>query len=246
VFNARAPISSLKIEMIEMLLRKMKRLLDLDARDLTIQKIFKMCDASWIYKKECGGPHATLTSGNHSDAYFNLNAVAMFPNFCEFIASAFVEKLAKFGIVKKDIDVVLTSTFAATSFGQEIAKALQALFVFTEKKNKDQVWTGRFELPFGSKMLHFEELITTMSTTKKVDNAVSELSTRVIEYNGKKVIGTIVHRPNSLPVNYPCYWIIPLIEMEVHNWKPSECPLCETGSEPLRPKENWAKFMKHQ
>jgi len=229
-----------------MLLKEARRLLSLEPHDFTVWEIFKMCNASWVYNEELGGPHAILTSGKHSNAYFNLNAIAMFPDFCEFIASVFVKKLAKSWMTVEDVDVVLTSTFAATSFGQEVAKQLRALFVFTEKKDNNQIWTGRFELPVGSKVLHFEELITTMSTTKKVDDAVSELPISLIKHGGKIVIGAIVHRPNALPKTYSDHKIVSLIEMEVHNWDPSECPLCKTGSQPLRPKNNWAEFMEYQ
>lgn len=228
-----------------MLLEEARRILSL--RDnLTVWEIFKMCNASWVYNKELGGPHAVLTSGKHSNAYFNLNAVTMFPNFCESIAFAFVQKLTSFGITEKAVDVVLASTFAATALGQEIAKLLQALFVFTEKKDSDQVWTGRFELPEHSSVFHFEELITTLSTTKKVDEAISKLNISPVKVEDKIVVGTIVHRPNSLPINYPGHRIIPLIEMEVHNWDRSKCPLCEIGSQSLRPKQNWIEFMKYQ
>ncbi len=228
-----------------MLLKEARRILSLKGNP-TVLEIFKMCNASWVYNKGLGGPHAVLTSGLHSDAYFNLNAVAMFPNFCESIASVLVSRLAKFGIIGEDVDVVLTSTFAATSFGQKIAESLQALFVFTEKKDNDQVWTGRFELPVGSNVLRFEELITTMSTTEKVNDAVSKLPISLIGHGDKTVIIAIVHRPNRLPIDYPGYKIISLIEIDVHNWNPAECPLCKAGSQPLRPKDNWTEFMKYQ
>jgi len=229
-----------------MSLKETRSLLSLEPNDYTVWEIFKKCNASWVYDVEKGGPHAVLTSGKHSNAYFNLNAVAMFPDFCEFIASVFVRKLAEFGIAEEDVDVVLSSTFAATPFGQEIARSLRALSVFTEKKDSDQVWTGRFKLPVGCNVLHFEELITTMSTTRKVDDAVSGLPINLIRRSGKIVIGTIVHRPSDLSKTHPGHRIVPLIEMEVKNWNRLECPLCDIDSPALQPKQNWAEFMKYQ
>ena len=63
--------------------------------------------------------------------------------------------------------------------------------------------------------------------------------------NGKIIVGTIVHRPEKLPITYESYKVIPLIELEIHNWKAESCPLCQSGSKALKPKSNWELFLKY-
>jgi hypothetical protein len=59
-------------------------------------------------------------------------------------------------------------------------------------------------------------------------------------------VATIVHRPDHLPIEYPDYQVIALLEKEIHDWHPSECPLCKGGSKALKPKQNWQRFIEHR
>ncbi len=211
-----------------------------------VKDMFEICNALWIYQGSPNEPHALLTKGGHSDAYFNVNAVTQFPNFRRRLGLDIMLKLADAGIIMKDVDVVVSSTYAATSIGQEVADYLDAMFVFTEKDGKDQIWSGRFEIPSGARVLQVEELITTLSTTEKVRGAVLKDNSDPVEFiekDGKVVVATIVHRPSKLPMNYSSYEVMALMEVEVHNWDPEECPLCKQGSEALKPKPNWQKFL---
>lgn len=205
-----------------------------------------MAGASWVYQGLPGEPHALLTSGLHSDGYFNVNAVTQFPNLCKNLAGKLINRSMLDWLGSKDVDVVVSSSFAAITFGAEVAGQLDAMFVFTEKNGKDQIWTGRFELPAGVQVLQVEDLITTLSTTKKVKEAVSKANPEIefLENNGKTLVATVVHRPVKLS-EYPDYEVIPLMELEIHNWESGECPLCEEGSYALRPKPSWQEFQRY-
>ena len=91
-----------------------------------------------------------------------------------------------------------------------------------------------------------EELFTTLKTTRQVTQAILEKNKNVEfvrDRDGKIVVLTLVHRPEKL-LEYPDYRILPLVEMEIHNWTPEECPLCKAGSRALKPKENRKLFFK--
>lgn len=211
---------------------------------LEVSNILMTCNAYWTYRGLPNEPHALLTNGKHSDSYFNVNEVTKYPNFRETLAEMIAARLDIVGI--KDIDIVISSTYAATSIGQAVADNLDAIFVFTEKNLKYQLWSGRFEIPSGgARMLQVEELITTLETTKKVKAAVLDANPDIefVKINGKIVVATIIHRPSQLPIEYDSYIVIPLYEGEVHNWTPEECPLCKKGSEVLPPKPNWERFV---
>ena len=211
-----------------------------------IEEIFKMCDAYWGHQGFSGEPHALLAGGRHSDRYFNVNTVLQFPNIRRHLASELERKLrSKAGLM----DAIISSSYAAISIGQAVAEAFRVISVFTEKEEKDQVWTGRFELPTGAIVLQVEELITTLETAKKVRAAVlrdNPNPVKFVEKDGKTVVATIVHRPSILPIKYDSHTVIPLWEQEVHNWLPAECPLCKQGSIALKPKPNWQRFLKRQ
>lgn len=230
-------------------IKEAREILRLSSQEITVQKAFKVCSAYWVYKGNSGEPHPLLASKLHSDGYLNLNAVLQFSNLCRFLAREIAVKIAEESISKrlKSVDVVVSSSFAAISLGQVVADELGVISVFTEKKNGDQVWTGRFELPSGARILQVEELITTLGTTQKVRAAVLEENSNVefVKSDGKTVVATVVHRPLSLPIDYPDYKVIPLIALEIHKWEPEKCPLCKKGSVALEPKPNWLKFVKY-
>jgi orotidine-5'-phosphate decarboxylase len=212
-----------------------------------IERLLIERNAIWTYKEMPGEPHALLASGKHSDGYINLNAVLQSPRLSEVLANQLIEKLEERGSTKEKIDLVASSSYAAITFGYEVARQLGVDFVFTEKEGEIQKWSGRFEIPPGSQILQVEELITTLSTTQKVKKAILEKNPDVkfLEANGKTVVATIVHRPDHLPIEYPEYQVIALLEKEIHNWGPNECPLCKGGSEALKPKQNWQRFIEH-
>jgi len=212
------------------------------------EELLERCNAIWIYSGQEREPHALLTSGKHSEGYINLNAVLQFPNLCEILAGYLIQKLEKQGIIKENIDAVVSPTFAEVTLGEEVARQLKAMFVFTEKKGREQRWTERFELPQGTRILLVEGPTTTLGTARKVKEVILNNNPMVefIELNGKAIVATVIHRPNQLSISYPDCQVISLIAKEIHSWSPEECSLCEKGSEPLEPKPNWKKFIAYR
>jgi len=210
--------------------------------------LLEYCQASWFYAGEAREPHAILTSGKHSDGYINLNAVLQYPNLCEILAGQLIENLKKQGITREKIDAVVSSSFAAITFGQEVARQLNVLFVFTEKVGEEQRWGGRFELPPGARILQVEELITTFHTTRKVKEAILAGNPKVkfLDIDGKTIVATVVYRPEDLSKEDPNFKIIALMSKEIHSWDPEKCPLCQKGSPALKPKPNWQRFIEHR
>jgi len=204
-------------------------------------------NAIWTFKGLEGEPHALLASGKHSDGYINLNTVLQSPQLCETLAEQLVSKLRSQGITKENIDVVVSSSYAAIVFGYAVARQLGVDFIFTEKLENQQIFGERFVLSPGARILQVEELITTLKTAKGVKDAVlnnnPEAKFAKLELEGKTVVATIIHRPDKLPITYEDYTVIALIEKEIHAWDPSECPLCKKGSEALHPKQNWQRFL---
>lgn len=244
--NFQIKVIKIKGDKVRMDVEKARKILTI--KNIEPKEALKLCDAIWIYEGKREEPHALLTSGKHSDGYINLNAVLQFPNLCKILASHLIELLRREKITREKIDAVVSSSFAAITFGYEVARQLGVIFAFTEKKGNEQEWSGRFELLEGVKILQVEELVTTLCTARKVKNAVLSANPKVkfAELGGKTVVATIVWRPEKLPPEEPDYNVISLISKEIHNWDPEECPLCQKGSPALRPKSNWQRFLDDQ
>lgn len=206
---------------------------------------FENEDAYWIYEGEPTPkrPHAELTSGLCSNGYFDVPRLLRYPNVAEILGRQLGRRLREKGFGRTDW--VVSSAYAAITFGHEVAKELGAVFAHTEKdpadpRGKRMSWR-RMTIPTLSKVLQVEELVTTSGTFQEVMRAVEEGNQKkpLVIYD---YVGTLVHRPAKLPVSYSDRGVLALIEKEIHNFEPAKCPYCRAGSKCLRPKENWAEL----
>lgn len=145
-----------------------------------------------------------------------------------------------------EVDWVISSPYAAITFGHEVAKELGAIFMFCEKdpedpKGKRMVWR-RMQIPAGAKVLQVEELITTSSTFKEIRRAVNEGNGSPVNFIS--TVGAFVHRPAQLPIEYDGRKVVALVEVaiQVFDPDPATCPYCAVGSLRLRPKAHWAEL----
>lgn len=242
------PESGTPIEAAQRIAKEIRCAEILELEEATIEELLELADAFWVYTGKTDEPHALLASKKHSDGYINLNAILMFPNASEILARNLITKLKEKGIALEEIGAVASSTFAGFSLGQEVARQLGVMFVFTEKDGEEQKWGGRFELPQGTKILQVEDFSTTVGTPRKVRHAVLEANPtcEFVQLNGKTVLAAAVYRPDKLPTVELDYEVISLLELAIRNWTPEveECLLCKQGSIALKPKENWEKFPK--
>ncbi|MBU2545058.1 hypothetical protein KKC65_01190 [Patescibacteria group bacterium] len=205
---------------------------------------FDWADAGWAHDGNSKNPHAVLTSGKCSNGYFNCSKVFSCPNICATLADQLAHRISI-----NETDWVVSSSYAAITFGHEVAKAFGAQFGFTEKdpqNPKKQIWK-RFSIPEGSNVLQVEELITTSGTFKEVRRAITERNPEPVNFF--PIIATLIHRPENLPMSYKIgskknetVQIEALIEKEVWAVEQKDCPLCEAGSKRLSPKSHWAEL----
>ncbi len=225
---------------------------DYDDKIVTPEEIlswFANEDAFWAYE---GNPspqkaHAELTSGLCSDGFFDCLKVLRYPNIAEILGRQLVRRLIQNGwLSPRQVDWVVSSAYAAITFGHEVAKALGAIFMNTEKDPKDpkkQIWQ-RMAIPAGAHTLQVEELVTTSGTFQEVERAVNEGNKETVSFWSS--VGALVHRPPKLPAVYEWKYggrqVVALIEKEIRVYKPEECPYCAVGSPRYQPKTHWAEL----
>lgn len=205
---------------------------------------FKTENAYWAYEGEPSPEkaHAELTSGLCSDGFFDCLLVLRYPNIAEIFGRQLASRLHHIGIEK--VDWVVSSSYAAITFGHEVAKALEAIFMLVEKdpddpKGKKMVWR-RMTIPAGANVLQVEELITTSGTFKEIRRAVEEGNSEPVTFI--PTVGALVHRPAKLPIEYDGRRVVAVIEKVIRNFDPKDCPYCAVGSPRYRPKMHWKEL----
>ena len=209
-----------------------------------ILRWFEICDAGWTHDGNSKSPHVVLHSGKCSNGYFNCSRIFCYPNLCAIFANQLVQKISF-----KEIDWVVSSSYAAITFGYEVAKVFGVRFGFTEKDLEDpkkQIWK-RFSIPKNSNVLQIEDLITTSDTFKEVRRAVTADNSETVNF--LPFVGALIHRPETLPMSYriggkkkETVHVEALIEKEIWTTEQKNCPLCDAGSERLSPKSHWAEL----
>lgn len=206
---------------------------------------FKELGALWIHDENPKRPHACLTSGNHSNGFFNGTLVIQDPNVLQNTCKDLVVKIQE---VQKELHFqptwVIGPAFGAITIAHEVAKVLFVCrFGFTEPVVEDgekKMILKRFSVE-DQDVLLVEDVMTTGSTTIKTAQAVKEKGGKIVP-----AIGVLVNRSGMEYLD--CgegigkLKIVALIDKPMPMWTPEECPLCKEGSEAIRPKRNWDKL----
>lgn len=215
-----------------------------DINQEIILDCFRKFKAFWEFGGDFSQPHVELASGNCSNGFFNCMEVLQHWKIRKVLAAKLAIEIRKI-IGNTRIDAVIGSPMSAINLADDVAEYINApLSVFAEKdpKNSGEMFF-RFNLPKNSKVLQIEELITTAHTLNAVQAAVEKHNPNKIKWI--PVVGTLIHRPNKLPVDY--YGerrIVALVQKEIWNIEKGNCPLCKAGSPRVKPKQIWQKFQK--
>lgn len=161
--------------------------------------------------------HFELSSGLHSDRYFQCALVFQYPAYAEKLAEALKEKLSELG----QPDLVIGPALGGVTLAYELARAFGVRGIFTERKDKAMELRRGFKMEKGERVIVVEDVVTTGGSAQEV----VELARR----EGAVVVGagSIVDRSSS-PVDFGVPFR-PLIKMEVKTYPPAECPLCQKG-----------------
>ncbi|UCH64697.1 MAG: orotate phosphoribosyltransferase [Ignavibacterium sp.] len=166
--------------------------------------------------------HFRLTSGRHSDVYFQCAKVLQYPNYNEQLCSIIA---GKFKVV--DFDTVISPAIGGLVVGQEVARQLNKKFIFAERENFDLMLRRGFSIKEGERLLICEDVVTTGGSVLEVMEIVKSNSADVAG------VGFIVDRSNG-KVNFG-YPQVSTIKLDVKSYMPEDCPYCEQGLELVKP-----------
>jgi orotate phosphoribosyltransferase len=167
--------------------------------------------------------HFELSSGLHSDRYFQCALVLSRPRRAEELARAFAERL------KTEVDVVVGPAMGAVVWAQEVGRALDRRAMFTERSGGEMTLRRGFGFEPGERCLVVEDVLTTGGSAREAIEVVRA-------HGGVPVaIGSMINRSGGNPFEDEGLPLTCLAEVEVQVFEPAECPLCSAGGAPVKP-----------
>lgn len=212
---------------------------DLDIGPDELKHIFKLADALWEHNGNMSREHALLTSGKHSDGFVDTLRVLIHTPICHLLGYLLADAVCQ-AHEESEVRWVIGSDHAGAAISHSVALEFGAMYDFCEKgPDKTQQWK-RFKIGPEEVVLQVEELITTAGTLEAVRRGITEFHP---DYPIKfaPVVATVVNRSGLTEV-FDGIPIVSLLKLDINTWTPEECPLCQAGSEAIRPKENWARL----
>ena len=171
--------------------------------------------------------HFRLTSGLHSSEYLQCALVLQHPRHAEHFG-----RLLATGFLRMEpslkIDVVASPAIGGLIIGHEVARALNARFLFTERDASGKMVLRRgFSIAPGETAVVVEDVITTGGSSREVIDILKDAGARVI------AAGSIIDRSGgSADLGIPR---VALKTLEVVAYREEECPMCRTGSPVVKP-----------
>lgn len=160
--------------------------------------------------------HFLLTSGRHSNQYFQCAKVLQFPDHTAKICSLIAEHFKSTAM-----DTVIAPAMGGMIVGYEVARQLDKRSIFTERENKEMTLRRGFSLSKGEKVLVCEDVVTTGGSVKEV--------IEIVKKSGAQVVGvaSIVDRSNG-KVDFG-YSLFSTLKLDVVSYEPDNCPICKEG-----------------
>lgn len=166
--------------------------------------------------------HFQLTSGLHSTVYLQCARVLQYPEKAEQFGEAIASEFKW-----QEIELVASPAIGGIVIGHEVARALGARFIWTERENGKMMLRRGFTVNPGEKTLVVEDVITTGGSTRETIECLRQA--------GADVIGaaSIIDRSGGdVDLGVPR---IALASLRVSSVEPAECGACKLGDQVVKP-----------
>lgn len=169
--------------------------------------------------------HFLLTSGLHSNQYFQCAKVLQYPQHCASLCGAIADHFRSQGI-----QLVIAPALGGIVVGQEVGRQLGVRTIFAERKDGVMQIRRGFEIAAGERVLVCEDVVTTGGSVQEVIALVLGRNARlagvacIVDRSG----GTV--RFDTAPEP-----LFPVLRMNAVTYKPDACPLCVQGIPAIKP-----------
>lgn len=166
--------------------------------------------------------HFCLTSGLHSDTYFQCAKLYQYPDIVEKLAKELASKLQNV-----EFDTIVAPAIGAVIFGYEVAKQAKKRNLFVERKDGIMQLRRGYSLKKGERVVIVEDVITTARTIFETIEAIKDFGCEIAG------VACIVDRTQGkLEDKFKIY---SLLQSSPVTYEPKDCPLCKKGIELVKP-----------
>lgn len=166
--------------------------------------------------------HFVLSSGLHSAVYLQCALVLQHPRE----AQEFGRRLAEH-FRNENIQAVASPAIGGLIIGYEVARALDARFIWTERENGKMTLRRGFSVTPGERLLVVEDVVTTGGSTRETVEALQASGANVV------AAASIIDRSlGKADVGVPR---MALATLDVPSVAPSVCDACKRGETPIKP-----------
>ena len=170
--------------------------------------------------------HFQLTSGLHSNQYFQCAKVLQYPQYAELLCGEIANRFKT-----HQVEVVIAPALGGIVVGQEVGRRLRARTLFTERKDGAMQLRRGFEIRKGEKVLVCEDVVTTGGSVGEVIKIVQQMGGQPVG------VGFVVDRSGGRvkfdlgggSIQYA------VLHLDVIAYKPEECPLCRQRIPVMKP-----------
>jgi orotate phosphoribosyltransferase len=160
--------------------------------------------------------HFALSSGLHSAVYLQCALVLQHPSAAQEFGRALAEQFRD-----QKIHVVASPAIGGLIIGHEVARALGARFIWTEREQDKMTLRRGFSVTPGERTLVVEDVVTTGGSTRETVAALQANAANVV------AAGTIIDRSaGTAEVGVPLF---SLASLDVPSLEPSVCEACKRG-----------------
>jgi orotate phosphoribosyltransferase len=166
--------------------------------------------------------HFLLSSGLHSDTYFEKFQVLQYPEYVEVLC----RKMASL-FRDQQVEVVVGPTVGGVIIAFEVARHLKVRSIYAEPGDEGRTFKRGFAIQKGERVLVVDDILTTGGSVREVIRLVEKHQGNV------QGIGLLLDRSGGkVKFDYP---LKVLATTEVTNYRPEECPLCKRGEPLIKP-----------
>lgn len=166
--------------------------------------------------------HFQLTSGLHSARYLQCAKLLQHPDIAERLGRALAGRFAD-----SQVSLVAAPAIGGIIVAHEVARALGARAIFTERENGLMTLRRGFSIASGEKVLVVEDVVTTGGSTRETIDAITNAGGEVV------AAGSLVDRSGgSVDVGVRR---AALLTLSVETYEQKDCPLCREGTPAVKP-----------